>query len=839
MCSAQQVQPVISNDYLALIREDTGRQQADTLHNMKQARLLYPYNGFSHWNNAKMIRTSADHELQIVPYVNKYIALNGSVTFLTEWQRYSRLPALQDEYVQGRAENGALQWRGPHTNELFSFGPSIRTLAYDGSSYAWDVNGQLVPAAQGNGKAAAPYRNTFLRHGFLFTRSASLQASLLHNYKRQMYLLLRGNDGSEKTMVPMNANRFSSYSLVLNNSMFRNMEIGAAYNWQRQRFAQSNRTGLISRAYQYSLLSPVSFDIHQGYTAGNGQRSWSKDADHPFFLLDNDPHVFTEIKKNSSLSLSYRKSKVQVRVTPSAETLERLYDESYKPGTASFPAGAALRRSTTDRSVTLASTVMLNQAYLGSNLKISGSLAHILRDEQSRIAYLSNGSRFAYRRRTNDLSFFLLPEYRRKEVEAGISIGNKFYYSTTAARHRSFLPAISAYATIFSPFDLERTQVKFTGGYNVSANEPSVHYSYAGYTLTAYPVADAQQYLPLQEVSGFNGLQPVVHRETNAGVEFMLYSKLSFFFTWFSRLNQNDVFPYLSGGRPALTNMADHRAAGIEMELQVYDRLWVTKSTKLSFNNTISFTRYRNKVLAVKDGYANTPVAGFRDVHKALVPGYAPGVIRGTSWLRNAAGEKIIGADGFPLVNTSLSVIGDPAPDFTLKFSHRLSWKNLLSFFIDWEWRKGGQVWNGTRALLDYYGRSAESGELRSVTGYVFSGVTAGGAHNHVPVSFYDPSLPTEQNRWVRYGPSGVAEDYIEKAGAIRISTVSITWRPKLKSKASQLSFSLSGNNLLLWSPYKGADPRQLLYDMPGSEGLDFFNLPAVSTVGFSTTFQF
>ena len=147
MCSAQQVQPVISNDYLALIREDTGRQQADTLHNMKQARLLYPYNGFSYWNNAKMIRASADHELQIVPYVNKYIALNGSVTFLTERQRYSRLPALQDEYVQGRAENGALQWRGPHTNELFSFGPSIRTLAHDGSSYAWDVNGQLVPAA--------------------------------------------------------------------------------------------------------------------------------------------------------------------------------------------------------------------------------------------------------------------------------------------------------------------------------------------------------------------------------------------------------------------------------------------------------------------------------------------------------------------------------------------------------------------------------------------------------------------------------------------------------------------------------------------------------------------
>ena len=46
----------------------------------------------------------------------------------------------------------------------------------------------------------------------------------------------------------------------------------------------------------------------------------------------------------------------------------------------------------------------------------------------------------------------------------------------------------------------------------------------------------------------------------------------------------------------------------------------------------------------------------------------------GNTWLRNAAGEQIIGADGFPLVNNTL-LTGDPTPDFTLKMSHRLNWK--------------------------------------------------------------------------------------------------------------------------------------------------------------------
>ena len=55
---------------------------------------------------------------------------------------------------------------------------------------------------------------------------------------------------------PQNANRISSYSVLLNNSMIRHIEISTAFQWERQHYTQSNRTGLISRAYQYSLLSP-------------------------------------------------------------------------------------------------------------------------------------------------------------------------------------------------------------------------------------------------------------------------------------------------------------------------------------------------------------------------------------------------------------------------------------------------------------------------------------------------------------------------------------------------------------------------------------------------------
>lgn len=835
------VPPVVSNDYLDLISKDSSRKkQDDTIYNMHRATLVN--NDYSYYqSNAKVkaIRKGAGNNLIIVPYSPVYIAVNGSIALVTERQTASRQPALQNEYVQGRSNNGTPQWQGPHTNELFSYGPSVHTLVYDGSNYAWDKNGQLVPAGQNNGATAVPYANTLLRKGFLFTRSATLQLSRLVNYTRDMYLLLRGSDGNERTLVPQNANRISSYSVLLNNSMIRHIEISTAFQWERQHYTQSNRTGLISRAYQYSLLSPVSFDIHQGTTIGNTQRSYSNAADNPLYLLENDAHGFTETRKNGSAGITYKRNKVQVKIIPSAEQLQRHSNESYKTGTAFFPAGGPLDRRTNDQSLVLNSSVQLNRVYIGENLNLSATIAHVLDDERSDISYTFSGSRYHYRRRSNNFSWLLMPEYRNRNVEAGINLASKFYCSTTTAHSSLFMPAISGYTILYSPFGLERTQLKFTGGYMVSANEPSVHTSYSNYTLTTYTIAGAMQYLPVQEVKSFNGLQTVLHREGNAGFSFYYAGKFDFSANWFSRKNSNDVFPVMSGSDIILQNLATHRTAGTELELQLYQGLWAKNPKKLFFNSSLSFTSYRNKVLRLSNGYTAVPTAGFTDVHKTLAEGYAPGVIMGNTWLRNAAGEQIIGADGFPLVNNTLSVIGDPTPDFTLKMSHRLNWKNRLTFFIDCEWQKGGDIWNGTRALLDYYGRSKASGEQRNITNYIFPGVTGNGTHNSTAVSFYDPSLPVEQNRWVRYGAGGVAEAYIEDGSSIRINTISISYKPKMKKNPTQLSFSLYAANLLLWSPYKGADPRQLLYDMPGSGGLDFFNLPAVSTAGFSTTFQF
>ena len=73
----------------------------------------------------------------------------------------------------------------------------------------------------------------------------------------------------------------------------------------------------------------------------------------------------------------------------------------------------------------------------------------------------------------------------------------------------------------------------------------------------------------------------------------------------------------------------------------------------------------------------------------------------------------------------------------------------------------------------------------------------------------------------------------------LRISMISVSWKTQVKKYLQQLTMSVFVNNLLIWSPYKGSDPNQLLYDQYGSQGLDFFNLPAMRTAGFKMAIQF
>lgn len=163
-----------------------------------------------------------------------------------------------------------------------------------------------------------------------------------------------------------------------------------------------------------------------------------------------------------------------------------------------------------------------------------------------------------------------------------------------------------------------------------------------------------------------------------------------------------------------------------------------------------------------------------------------------------------------------------------------------FSLNIDWEWRKGGDIWNGTAANLDYFGRSQNSADQRNTANYTFSGVLQNGNPNTILVDFYNVNQNFENNLYYRYGYTGVAENYISKATQIRLNNILLSYTIKRNILPfNELKLSASVSNFILWSKYKGVDSTQNFYNSSDVQGLDFYNLPSAKSFAFQVAVKF
>lgn len=761
----------------------------------------------------------------------------GSFSSNLTLQRINAIPAVQQQYVQGRSVNGKLQWQGPHTNELFSYGPDINSLEFDGTNYPYDVNGKLVAAGSGNGSKSMIYTPSIFRTAALFSNTLTLQAKYLKNYQHVLSVFIKAGHSNEKSFIQDNKNNAVNFSTGITAPVKR-FDLGAQYNYTQENFSNSNRSGFLNRVYQYALLTPVSFDNSQGNMINTTQRSYSLYADNPFFLLQHSGHNFLQQHHTGNYYVERAWRHGKMKLTQAFENLQQQSNEGYVAGTAFFTNGFSLSRYKTD--VNNFFTLNAEHRFYFTDYRLSGTLTgyYMHSHNDSKINYPTLNTFYHYQRTTNDAVLGYSQTFYNSErnFELGAALHNKIYTSTTATENNFFLPDVSLYSRFDNILNTGGLWLKLKGSYSRFNSELPVNTSFAQIAFTKIAAVNAVQQFPINEVNSFSHLQVIEHKENSTGFELNYKYKYSLSFDWFSRHTLNDVFPMISGGLIQLMNLASHRNRGVEVIMSLSPSPY--QNNKFNISNSIAFTAYRSRVTAVRDQYNYTATAGFSDVYKAIVKDAPLGAIVGNSFLKDANNNIIIGTDGFPLVNNTPAVIGNPTPDFIIKINNHLNWKRW-DLSLDWEWRKGGDIWNGTAALLDYYGRSANTAAGRNTTNYVFAGVDINGKPNNIPVSFYNTALPIEQNRWVRYGPTGVAESYIQKGDCIRLNNVALSFKPQTKKYLQQLTFSLYASNFIIWTAYKGADVNQLLNDQSGTSGLDFFNFPSYHSLGLSVSLKF
>jgi outer membrane receptor protein involved in Fe transport len=279
------------------------------------------------------------------------------------------------------------------------------------------------------------------------------------------------------------------------------------------------------------------------------------------------------------------------------------------------------------------------------------------------------------------------------------------------------------------------------------------------------------------------------------------------------------------------------------------------RTSSFHWDININFTKYKSFINALDSsiGPGGITLSGFPSMTSSkAIAGEPYGVLFGKRYQRVEEGQYegnlIIGDNGWPIANTNSGIIGDPNPDWLLGWRNTFTWKGItVSGLLDI--RQGGDMWNGTVGIMNYWGMGIETEQQRAVKGYVFDGVVNIGTSedpewekNNTPVDFANPEHGLSSYKWVRYG-FGFSENEIEDASWIRLREVSLAYSfPKTllnRVRIEDLTISLIGRNLFLHTSYTGIDPEANLTGVTNGFGLEYFGMPNTKSYSMNLRFTF
>lgn len=257
-------------------------------------------------------------------------------------------------------------------------------------------------------------------------------------------------------------------------------------------------------------------------------------------------------------------------------------------------------------------------------------------------------------------------------------------------------------------------------------------------------------------------------------------------------------------------------------------------NTNFKWDFGFNFSKIDNYVDELAEGVESIFLGGFVEPQVRAGIGDKFPVIYGYSYKRNDAGKIVVDADGLPIIGEE-KVIGSVSPDFTLGFNNHFEiFKVNINATL--EWSKGGQMYYGTLGMLDYYGVSQYSADLREKETFI------------VEDAVKEDGTPND----IQLGPGGngvTAFDYLDRMSDIseakiydksfiKLREVSLSY-PVLQREKVKLDVNLFARNIILWSKIKGFDPEVSQGNTNMSGAFERFSLPNTTSYGIGLNFKF
>ncbi len=378
-----------------------------------------------------------------------------------------------------------------------------------------------------------------------------------------------------------------------------------------------------------------------------------------------------------------------------------------------------------------------------------------------------------------------------------------------------------------------------------------------------FPFKDMASFT-LDNVIGNNIMKPETQKSLEIGTNLRFRDNkfqldLAYFFNQNLDLLMEAPIATSTGFDSKYMNTATMETRGFEISL----RASVIEINDFAWNINANFANPETKVTSLATGATNVNVlrdiGGFGDpqIHAVLNNSYR--LIYGSKFLTNDNGHYIIDdrqeeeTYQYPIQSLDLGIIGKVEPDYTIGITNDFRYKNLqISALLDI--KVGGQMWNGTKGALYYYGKHKDT-ETRNTETESWTGLY-GHYNNKGELVHYetdengdriekegpgdkaDVEVKLDEAWHYGYGPgsafTGPQSQFIEDTDWFRLRdlTISYAFSDNLMNQTffKRLEIYFTGKNLILLTPYTGVDPETSLFGNSNAQGIDYFNMPGTRT---------
>ena len=335
-------------------------------------------------------------------------------------------------------------------------------------------------------------------------------------------------------------------------------------------------------------------------------------------------------------------------------------------------------------------------------------------------------------------------------------------------------------------------------------------------------------------------LKPALFREYEFGAEGRFFdSRINLDLSLYSRNTKNQILTRdldpSTGYNFQTINAGNVRNRGIELGLGYT----VIRNKNFRWQLDGLFTKNKSLVTGIPADLKAIRTAGFSNLGTFAINGLPLGVIQGKAFKKTADGQKLVGANGDYITADTISVIGDPTPDYKVTGITSISYKSI-TLRIQMEYTKGGSFYSATSSVLLGRGVTRDT-EFDRALPYILPGVKADKTPNDIQISatqaYFDNTV----------AGGGADETGIYDGTNIRIREASLSYNlPQnilRKSPFGAVSISISGTNLYNFAPnfpkYVHFDPETSGLGVSNGRGLEFFTGPSARRMGASIRVTF